>query len=182
MIEGEEDVYAAYDQAMIYAEHYIANVMVSDPKCAELLEELKYIAEWENHECTGTGFVVDSFWTAIKVMNVAESYEDAIKRSIGYGNDTDTTACIAGGLAGIKYGYQGIPDRWIEQLRGKEIIRRVVDRWLFVTAVRNVRNIYPLEVAQALISVQPMPEVDWEELERSSLWQSYCARHFGEDK
>jgi ADP-ribosylglycohydrolase len=29
-----------------------------------------------------------------------------IKMAISFGNDTDTTACIAGGLAGITYGLE----------------------------------------------------------------------------
>lgn len=38
------------------------------------------------------------------------------------GDDTDTTACVAGGLAGILYGYEGIPAEWLEVLRGKDVI------------------------------------------------------------
>jgi ADP-ribosyl-[dinitrogen reductase] hydrolase len=44
------------------------------------------------------------------------------------GNDTDTTACIAGGLAGMLYGYDGIPARWIEALRGKHLVERALRR------------------------------------------------------
>ncbi|MGE8578488.1 MAG: ADP-ribosylglycohydrolase family protein [Burkholderia contaminans] len=42
------------------------------------------------------------------------------------GNDTDTTAAIAGGLAGAQYGEQALPDRWVAMLRGKEM----VEGWL----------------------------------------------------
>ena len=38
------------------------------------------------------------------------------------GYDTDSTAAIAGGLAGLYYGYQEIPDEWIKQLAAKEMI------------------------------------------------------------
>jgi ADP-ribosyl-[dinitrogen reductase] hydrolase len=37
------------------------------------------------------------------------------------GNDTDTTACIAGGLAGLLYGEASIPKRWRSALAGKAI-------------------------------------------------------------
>ena len=36
--------------------------------------------------------------------------------------DTDTVAAVTGGLAGIMYGFDGIPKEWIETLRGKDII------------------------------------------------------------
>lgn len=69
---------------------------------------------------TGSGYVVDSLWSAITAVTQSTSYEDAVKTAIQYGNDTDTTACIAGGLAGIYYGYENIPTRWMEQLQGKD--------------------------------------------------------------
>ena len=37
-------------------------------------------------------------------------------------NDTDTTAAVAGALAGTIYGAASIPEEWLDVLRGKEII------------------------------------------------------------
>lgn len=37
------------------------------------------------------------------------SYIDVVKTAIALGNDTDTTTCVAGGLVGIIYSEQGIP-------------------------------------------------------------------------
>ena len=42
--------------------------------------------------------------------------------------DTDTTACVAGALAGAVYGYRAIPAEWLESLRGKDVI----DQCLFL--------------------------------------------------
>lgn len=94
---------------------------------SEHSEEILFIKEFEHNEFTGTGYVVDSFWSALSAVWRSKSYEDAIKKAIQYGNDTDTTACIAGGLAGIIYGYSGIPDRWIQELRGKDTIRPLAE-------------------------------------------------------
>lgn len=69
---------------------------------------------------SGSGYVVDSLRSAFMVLETAVSYEDTVKRAIALGNDTDTTACIAGGLAGILFGYADIPQRWIDALRQKE--------------------------------------------------------------
>lgn len=38
------------------------------------------------------------------------------------GGDTDTTAAVAGGLAGIAYGMGGIPAEWLDALLGKATI------------------------------------------------------------
>ena len=50
------------------------------------------------------------------------SYRECVLKSVNLGDDTDTVAAIAGGLAGIKYGFEAIPEDWIDALRGKEII------------------------------------------------------------
>lgn len=41
---------------------------------------------------------------------------------VNLGDDTDTTAAVAGGLAGIVYGIDAIPAEWIAGLRGKDVI------------------------------------------------------------
>ena len=38
------------------------------------------------------------------------NFEEIVKSAISLGNDTDTTACIAGGIAGLKFGLKAIPD------------------------------------------------------------------------
>jgi ADP-ribosylglycohydrolase len=57
-------------------------------------------------------------------------YEAAVKAAIGLGNDTDTTACIAGGIAGLLYGLEHIPRRWRESLREGEVARHLLDHLL----------------------------------------------------
>ncbi|MDE6895550.1 MAG: ADP-ribosylglycohydrolase family protein, partial [Lachnospiraceae bacterium] len=54
--------------------------------------------------------MVDCLRSAFMIFLQASDYEDGVKRAVLLGNDTDTTACVAGGLLGIRYGVQGIPD------------------------------------------------------------------------
>lgn len=69
----------------------------------------------------GSGYVVDSLNAARVLLAEESSYEDVVQRAIGLGNDTDTTACIAGGVAGIRWGVEGIPERWRSALRGEAV-------------------------------------------------------------
>ncbi|MGF6412380.1 ADP-ribosylglycohydrolase family protein [Paraburkholderia sp. MM5482-R1] len=75
----------------------------------------------------GTGYVLDTIWSARRALE-EKSFEDVARSAILFGNDTDTTAAVACGLAGIKLGIDGIPARWLEQLRGYEIVERMIDR------------------------------------------------------
>lgn len=80
-------------------------------------------------ELSGDGYVVDSLMCAKHLLDNYDNYEDIVRNAIAFGNDTDTTACIVGGLAGLKYGYEQIPVRWLDTLRGEDILERIVKQW-----------------------------------------------------
>jgi ADP-ribosyl-[dinitrogen reductase] hydrolase len=88
--------------------------------------ETKIIPPNEEYEIRGNGYVVSSL-RAAKWASDFPTYEETVKKAISLGEDTDTTACIAGGIAGLKHGISGIPDRWIDELRGKEIVESLID-------------------------------------------------------
>ncbi|MBI4853863.1 MAG: ADP-ribosylglycohydrolase family protein [Acidobacteria bacterium] len=79
-----------------------------------------YIRPDKVAEGQGSGYVVDCLGSARMVMS-AGSYEAVVKAAVALGRDTDTTACVAGGIAGLRDGIGGIPERWLKNLRGKEI-------------------------------------------------------------
>lgn len=79
----------------------------------------------------GTGYVVDTLHTARAALD-AGPYEQVVKRAIAFGHDTDTTASIAGGLAGVRDGVGAIPRRWLDALRGRELVEPLVARLLAV--------------------------------------------------
>jgi len=85
------------------------------------LKEIEFILR-EAHRSTvrGSGYVLDALWTA-RVALQESSYEQVVRAAIAFGNDTDTTACIAGGLAGVRGGIDAIPERWKEGLRGRDV-------------------------------------------------------------
>lgn len=77
----------------------------------------------------GTGYVVDCLHSARWAVEQGD-YEQAVCAAIRLGHDTDTTACVAGGIAGLRDGVHAIPLRWREGLRGKEILNPLLDRLL----------------------------------------------------
>lgn len=89
-------------------------------------DELRLILGARSEPSRGSGYVVDSLWSSIDCLLTTTDYESCVRRAVMLGNDTDTTACIAGGLAGSLYGYESIPRRWIEVLRGRESVERLL--------------------------------------------------------
>ena len=75
----------------------------------------------------GSGYVVDCLRSVRDALR-QPNYEAVVKYAIGLGNDTDTTACIAGGVAGVREGVKAIPVRWRNALRGREICNPIIEK------------------------------------------------------
>ncbi len=101
-------------------------VYVEDGALAGHLAALDELEAWTARE--GSGYVLDAFWSAWDAFAGAADYEDTIRRAVAYGRDTDTTAAIAGGLAGAYWGWKGIPAEWRRGMRGQEVATPLVDR------------------------------------------------------
>lgn len=79
---------------------------------------------------TGSGYVVDCLRSARWAFESALTFEAIVKAAISLGNDTDTTACVAGGVAGAWVGVDGIPQRWRDALRGRSLLDPLLERLL----------------------------------------------------
>ncbi len=77
----------------------------------------------------GSGYVVDCLRSARWTVE-AGNYEQVVKAAVALGNDTDTTACVAGGIAGLRDGLEAIPKRWRDALRGQELYEPLLQRLL----------------------------------------------------
>jgi ADP-ribosyl-[dinitrogen reductase] hydrolase len=64
------------------------------------------------------GWVVSALQAAYAAVLRTDSLEDALVAAVRSGNDTDTVAAIAGGLAGALHGASALPAQWRELLHG----------------------------------------------------------------
>jgi ADP-ribosylglycohydrolase len=92
--------------------------------------------ELETHICPdeppfgeGKGYVVDCLHSA-RWAFLAGDFEQVVKRAVSLGDDTDTTACVAGGIAGIHNGANAIPKRWRDNLRGSDLLSPLLTKLL----------------------------------------------------
>jgi ADP-ribosylglycohydrolase len=59
----------------------------------------------------------------------SRTYDDCVLKAVNLGGDTDTTGCVAGGLAGVLYGVGAIPLRWREALAKREEVAKLFERF-----------------------------------------------------
>ncbi|MCL2812972.1 MAG: ADP-ribosylglycohydrolase family protein [Oscillospiraceae bacterium] len=76
-----------------------------------------------NEAIKSGGYVVDTLEAALWCLLNSDSYENCVLKAVNLGEDTDTVAAVAGGLAGIYYGYDAIPEKWISQIARLEYIK-----------------------------------------------------------
>ena len=69
-----------------------------------------------------SGYVIDTFVAAMWCLLTTDNYRDCVLKAVNLGSDTDTTAAVAGGLAGIMYGLEGIPDEWLSKMKSMDMI------------------------------------------------------------
>ena len=78
----------------------------------------------------GSGYVVDSLRSARMIFDhvlarneaATSSVERGLRSAVALGHDTDTTACVLGGLLGAAFGADALPERWRTGLRGMAIV------------------------------------------------------------
>lgn len=100
------------------------------PELPERDENFRALSEVISHRPKlGSGFVLDTLHSALKAINETTNYKEAIQLAVSFGGDTDTVACVAGGLAGILYGKEAIPTEWIDSLQMEKEIQVAIEKF-----------------------------------------------------
>ncbi len=70
----------------------------------------------------GTGYCIDALEAASWSVAGADDFRSAVLRAANLGDDADTTAAIAGQIAGARWGASGIPSEWRAKVVAQERI------------------------------------------------------------
>lgn len=116
-------------------------------KQAEFQSEINYFSRLESDqfkdlsedEIKSDGYVVSTLEAAVWCLLNTDDYKSCVLKAVNLGSDTDTVAAVAGGLAGIKYGYDNIPVDWRKKLAKRDYIEKLCKK-LYVNLTRNSIN------------------------------------------
>ncbi len=92
-------------------------------------------ASLPKNEIKSSGYVVDTLEAALWCLLTTDNYKDCVLKAVNLGEDTDTVAAVAGGLAGALYGFDSIPKEWLDTLIKREYIEELCEK--FCTALCN---------------------------------------------
>ena len=79
-------------------------------------------------EIKSSGYVLHTLEASLWCLLTTNNYKDAVLKAVNLGEDTDTTGAVTGGLAGILYGFENIPQAWLNILARKDDIEDLAAR------------------------------------------------------
>ena len=117
-------------------------------------------------EIESSGYVVDTLEAAVWCVLTTENYRDCILKAVNLGLDTDSVGAVAGSLAGLLYGFDGIPEDWRNSLLKKEYIEEIGQEFCDMLCGSVPRNEYKRHRSFMLV-----PDPDFR------IWQIYSWEH-----
>lgn len=134
-LEFARQIINGIDKSQIYrnlqtevSEHL--NSLSINPTEIKLFDRLLIgsIYELTDSQIFSTGYVLHTLEASIWCLLTTDNYKAATLKAVNLGEDTDTTAAVTGGLAGLLYGFDTIPKSWLEQIARKGDIEDLADR------------------------------------------------------
>lgn len=87
------------------------------------------ISKYPEVNIHSSGYVLDSLQASFWCFLNFNTFEGTVLKAVNLGEDTDTTGAITGGLAGLYYGFDVIPEKWIEVIARKNDIDDLCERF-----------------------------------------------------
>ena len=89
------------------------------------LRNLAEFGETTEDGIKSSGYVVASLEAAVWSLLKTDCFEAALLKAVNLGDDSDTVGAIAGGMAGLFYGYDAMPQEWLDVIKKREWIENL---------------------------------------------------------
>ena len=107
------------EMGLLEFREYCKSVNVSEMDAHEFA---MYCKRWNER------YVVDTLEASIWCLLNTNSYKECVLKAVNLGNDTDTVGSVVGGLAGIYYGSDDIPEEWLDVLVRRQYIEELCEK------------------------------------------------------
>ncbi|KAJ5633399.1 ADP-ribosylation/Crystallin J1 [Penicillium lividum] len=109
------------------------------PALVERLTRHKSVSDWSSRtdtEIKSSGWVVDTLECALWAFFKFDTWADGALAVVNRGGDSDTAGAVYGALAGVFYGFEAIPEKWVQQMQNADLIREIAEKF----AARVIKN------------------------------------------
>lgn len=83
---------------------------------------IDYFRVKEGRQVRSSGWVVDTIEVSLWAFFRYNSWEEGALAVVNLGGDSDTAGAIYGALAGVFYGFEAIPQRWVGKMQNGQFI------------------------------------------------------------
>ena len=120
--------------ALLWAAGIVQDYYCSKPDYKNELSHFRRILDGEigsltEYEIWSSGYVVDSLEASLWSLLTTNTYRTCVLRAINLGEDTDSIAAMAGGLAGLYYPHETIPQIWLSHIKRRQDITDLCNRF-----------------------------------------------------
>lgn len=101
------------------------------PAIREVIEEYpeyKTVFQIRKEELEPSGYVVDTLICSLWCFINTATFEDSVCEAVNLCGDADTIGAITGGLAGVYYAFENIPERWKDKILVKDKLIEIAER------------------------------------------------------
>ena len=119
----QERLQTGISQGFAFYEAYLADK--ENLHYYDRLQDLDAFKALPANRIYSSGYVVDTLEAAVCSLLTTDRFDQALLKAVNLGKDTDTVGAVAGGLAGLFYGYDAIPAEWLSVIQRREWIEEL---------------------------------------------------------
>ena len=128
ILEGK-DKFEIYSNLKSEMSNFLTNHSINSKEVTAFDNLLKRdIYRFSEDKIDSSGYVLHTLEASIWCLLTTDSYKAAVSRAVNLGKDTDTTGAVTGGLAGLFYGFDNIPENWLQKIARYDDINDLVER------------------------------------------------------
>jgi ADP-ribosylglycohydrolase len=124
-----KDKFEIYKNLQSEIPNFLTTLSISEMEIALFDRLLKEdIEKLSEEKIYSSGYVLHTLEASIWCLLTTDSFEEAVLKAVNLGEDTDTTGAVTGGLAGLLYGINRIPEKWLQKIARYDEINDLAER------------------------------------------------------
>lgn len=122
----EKDKCDAYAETQNIVRDYLHLINIKTSEI-ELYNRILFddISRIPQEDIYSSGYILHTLEASLWAFLTTDNFRDAVLKAVNLGDDADTIGSVTGGLAGLFYGFEQIPEEWVNTLVKKEEIENL---------------------------------------------------------
>ena len=125
LIRGRGSLMNCVEMGVRKAFNYYDQIEENETRHYDRLRTFDQFVKLPDEQIHSSGYVVHTLEAALWSLLTTNSFKQCVLKAVNLGEDADTIGAVAGGLAGIYYGAEGIPEDWLHVLARQEYMKQL---------------------------------------------------------